>query len=59
MDKQKLLDVLKRDLINGDEQLLLLNPTKSRSHAVSYHVVADEIEYIETLIAAIESGIYD
>ena len=58
IDKTKFLSELIKDKKCGIARLEQLDP-KYLTHAISYHIVSDEIEYITSVIEAIERGDYD
>lgn len=59
MNKQKLLDALKKDIECGKLKMSLLFPVENPREVVTYHIIRDEIEYILSLISTIEEGTYD
>lgn len=58
LNKEKLISVLKEDIIEGRLRLQKLSPMVP-SQCVMYYIINDEIQYIQSLIDVIEVGTYD
>jgi anti-sigma28 factor (negative regulator of flagellin synthesis) len=59
IDKEKLIKILKQDINHGEIRIDKCDIQNSSCDAIIYHIVKDEIKYIESLIDAIERGDYD
>ena len=57
--KEALLKELRADIDTGKEKLERIQPLLFPHDAVIYYIIKDEMEYIESLIEAIERGDYD
>lgn len=58
LDKEKLLAELKADIESGKEKQTHFDVNNPRD-CVGYHIINDEIKYIQSLIDYIEGGNYD
>ena len=58
LDKSKLLEALNADVTQAKEKMGAYNLNNARE-AIIHHICKDELEYVESLIEAIEYGYYD
>jgi hypothetical protein len=58
LNKQKLLEALKGDVLAGQKKRDRYDLNDPRE-AIIHHICKDEVEYAQTIIAAIEAGDYD